>query len=239
MPPMGTFGRAPEAARLRDVVLVLVGAFGLSASVTLVWLGMRAVMDIGGACADGGPFVPVQPCPEGAPAALTLGMLGLFAFGGLGIYAGARIGGGWAALPLLGWPALFGSLGWNFLEYGFTYEEGDVVWGWVIPGVIFVLMAVVPLWFVWSSRWSDLPIDARLGLPHRQAAADPAPSLGWDPSHRREVPPAADESPPEPSSADAVDRLERLADLRRRGDLTSDEYERFKQAFLRDVEGER
>jgi hypothetical protein len=229
MPPMTTFGRPPEAARLRDLGLVLVATFGLAACLTLIWLGMRAVMDIGGACAEGGPFVPVQPCPAGAPAALTLGMLGIFGFGALGIYAGAQIGGGWAALPLLAWPVLFGSLGWNFLEYGFTYEEGGVVWGWVIPGVIFILMAVVPLWFVWSTRASSVPINARFGLPasRETAATEPRPSIAWDTSHRE--PPA--------DTDDAIDRLERLADLRRRGDITNDEYERFKQALLRDVEG--
>jgi hypothetical protein len=36
---------------------------GLSACITLVFLGMRAVMDIGGACADGGPYVSANPCP--------------------------------------------------------------------------------------------------------------------------------------------------------------------------------
>ena len=234
---MTTLFRQPQEARLRDVLLVLVGVFGLSASITLIWLGMRAVMDIGGACADGGPFVPVQPCPAGAPAALTLGMLGIFGFGALGIYAGARIGGGWAGLPLLAWPALFGSLGWNFLEYGFTFEEDAIVWGWVIPGVIFILMAVVPLWFVWSVRSSAVPINARFGLPAaREMATDPAPSLGWDPSHRRSEPPVA-EAPPAETASEAIDRLERLAELRRRGDLTTDEYERFKQALLRDAEG--
>lgn len=225
---MTTFGRPPEAARLRDLGLVLVATFGLAACLTLIWLGMRAVMDIGGACAEGGPFVPVQPCPAGAPAALTLGMLGIFGFGALGIYAGAQIGGGWAALPLLAWPVLFGSLGWNFLEYGFTYEEGGIVWGWVIPGVIFILMAVVPLWFVWSARASSVPINARFGLPAGRDGpmAEPSPSVAWDPSHRE--PPA--------DTDDAIDRLERLADLRRRGDITNAEYERFKQALLRDVE---
>src|SRR5262245_22863252 len=231
MPPMTTFGRPPQEARLRDVGFVLVATFGLSACITLIWLGMRAVMDIGGACAEGGPFVPVQPCPEGAPAALTLGMLGLFGFGGLGLWAGAQIGGGWAALPLLAWPALFGSLGWNFLEYGFTAEEGGIVWGWVIPGVVFVLMAVVPLWFVWSARESSVPINTRFGLPAARApATDPPPSLAWDPSHRVPAPDESDDA--------AVDRLERLAALRRRGDITNDEYERFKQALLRDVEAD-
>ena len=224
---MASFIRQPQQARTRDVLLVLVATFGLAACITLIWLGMRAVMDIGGACAEGGPFVPVQPCPEGAPAALTLGMLGLFGFGALGIWAGAQIGGGWAGLPLLAWPALFGSLGWNFLEYGLTFEEGAVVWGWVIPGIAFIAVAVIPLWFVWSARASSVPINTRFGLPAgKDAATEPPPSLGWNRSHR------------EPETGHAVDRLERLANMRRRGDITSDEYERFKQALLRDVEGD-
>jgi hypothetical protein len=238
MPPMASFIRQPQQARMRDVLLVIVATFGLSVCITLIWLGMRAVMDIGGACAEGGPFVPVQPCPEGAPAALTLGMLGIFGFGALGLWAGAQIGGGWAALPLLAWPALFGSLGWNFLEYGLTFEEGAIIWGWVIPGVVFILMAVIPLWFVWSARASSVPINARFGLPAgREAATDPPPSLGWDTSHRRTEPAVREEPPPEGPS-EAIDRLERLAELRRRGDITNDEYERFKLALLGEVDGD-
>jgi hypothetical protein len=210
---------------------VLIGAFGLAACVTLIWLGMRAVMDIGGACAEGGPYVPARSCAAGATAALWLGILGLFAFGALGIYAGARIGGGWAALPLLGWPALFGSLGWNFLEYGFTYEDGVVVWGWVIPGVIFVAMAVVPLWFTWMGRSSATPVSARFGLPDRMERGAPPtqPAASASADHRPDPMRTAD---------DAVDRLERLAELHRRGDLTTAEYEGFKTALLRDMENQ-
>ena len=45
----------------------------------------------------------------------------------------------------LAWPALFLSLGWNFLEYGFFAVEGDWVWSWLFCGVLFVLMGAVPL----------------------------------------------------------------------------------------------
>ena len=34
------------------------------------------------------------------------------------------------------WAILFGALGWNFLEYGFT-TEGGLVWGWIVCGVVF------------------------------------------------------------------------------------------------------
>jgi hypothetical protein len=48
-------------------------------SITLLFLGMRARDGLGGACADGGPFVTAQPCPSGTPIAMVGGMLGLFA----------------------------------------------------------------------------------------------------------------------------------------------------------------
>ncbi len=235
---MGTFGRAPEQASLRNVVLVCVAAFGLAASLTFVWLGMRAVMDIGGACADGGPFVPVQPCPDGVPFLLMLGMFGLFGFGGLGIYAGVAVGGNWAALPLLAWPALFLSLGWNFLEYGFSVgDEEGLVWGWIVPGVIFVLMGGIPLWIAWAARGSGTPVAKRFGMPYVETAGARGPEpreagprdLGSSPRHSALAP--GHDLPPDP-----VERLERLADLRRRGDLTTEEFERFKRALLLDAE---
>ena len=137
-----------EDPRLRDVLVLAVAVGGLLRCITLVFLAMRAVMDVGGACADGGPYVSAQPCPDGATPALLLGVFGGFGFGALGAVYGARVGGyGW--VPLLGWVALFATLGWNFLDYGlFNPPEGEgIVWGWLIPGILFELMAWVPVWF--------------------------------------------------------------------------------------------
>ena len=53
--------------------------------------------------------------------------------------------------------------------------------------------------------------------------------MAWDPSHRP--------GPPEASSEDVVDRLERLAALRRRGDISNEEYELAKTQLLRDGGG--
>jgi hypothetical protein len=239
-----TFGADEDrpALDVRAVVEVLVAMAGLSTSITVLFLGMRAVMDIGGACAEGGPYVPVQPCPEGVALLMPAGMLGLFGFGALGLHGGSRLGGAWGALVLLAWPALFVSLGWNFLQYGLAppaelEPDGGPIWGWLIPGVLFVLMGVVPLWIAWRARaelrGEGSPAVARrfglpAGAPPRTA---PPPSVGWDPSHRP--------GPTTASSEDVVDRLERLAALRRAGDLTPEEYELAKDQLLRGGAGTR
>jgi hypothetical protein len=130
-----------------DVAKLSLGVGGLAMCLTLVFLGMRAVMDVGGACADGGPYVSAQGCPAGSTVALVLGMFGLFLFGGIAMWYGVRVGGIWSAAPLLAWSALFLSLGWNFLDYGvFNTPAGEgIVWGWAFCGVLFVLMGAVPL----------------------------------------------------------------------------------------------
>ena len=142
-------GPGRDDPRPRDVLLLLVAVAGLTACITLIYLAMRSVMDVGGACADGGPYVSAQPCPDGTPGAMLLGAFGLFGFGALGMAFGARIGGyGW--LPLLAWTGLFAALGWNFLDYGLVNppEGQGIAWGYVIPGVLFQLMAWVPVAFV-------------------------------------------------------------------------------------------
>ena len=192
-PPV-TFGAAADAPQLdrRAIAEVLVAAAGLATSITVLFLGMRAVMDIGGACASGGPYVPVQPCPEGVALLMPAGMLGLFGFGALGLHGGARLGGGWAGLVLLAWPALFISLGWNFLQYGLApppdlEPHGGPIWGWLIPGVIFVLIGGVPLWIAWRARdeirgEGSPAVARRFGLPACAGPAgssSPSPSMAW------------------------------------------------------------
>ena len=125
-------------APLPTVALYLLGVAGIAFGITLLFLGMRAVMDIGGFCAEGGPYVIAQSCPDAAPPSLILGMLGLFLFGAIATVGGIKVGGVWAATPLIGWSALFGLLGWNFMEYGvFAVPGGGIELGWAICGVVF------------------------------------------------------------------------------------------------------
>ena len=134
-------------ARLTDGIGLAIAVALLVTCLTLVFLAMRSVMDVGGACADGGPYVSAQPCPDGVPLAMIGGIFGIFVFGALVWRFGAAVGEPFTTLPFLAWPALFGSLGWNFLDYGILSppEGHGIVWGWLIPGVLFELMAFVPL----------------------------------------------------------------------------------------------
>ncbi|MHB8893218.1 MAG: SHOCT domain-containing protein [Candidatus Limnocylindrales bacterium] len=140
-----------EASRrdpaLGDVLKAALGFGGLAMCLTLEFLGMRAVMDVGGSCADGGPYVSAQSCPDAAVAAVPLGIFGLLLFGAIAMVYGSRLGGIWGAVPFLGWTALFGSLGWNFLDYGLFNPppEFGVEWGWIFCGVTFEVMAFGPL----------------------------------------------------------------------------------------------
>jgi hypothetical protein len=131
---------------LRAVAMTAIGWAGLAACLTLMYLGMRSVMDVGGSCADGGPYVSAQPCPDGSTPALLLGIFGGFGFGFLASVGGIAVGGIWAATPILAWSALFGSLGWNFIQYGIVNPPGgELDWGWAICGILFWAMAFFPL----------------------------------------------------------------------------------------------
>jgi hypothetical protein len=114
-----------------------------SMGVALVWcfLAMRAVLDVGGTCVDGGPYVSAQPCPDGAwLVAVGIPLLLIAAF--TGMFVAPTVGAPDLMLPM--WFLLFGSLGANFLEYGLWSDPW--VWGWIICGVVFELMALPALY---------------------------------------------------------------------------------------------
>jgi hypothetical protein len=118
--------------------------------ITLTWtfFSMRAVMDVGGSCADGGPYVSAQPCPGGAGfigIAIPLMILATFA----GSFVAVSLGAPNLLVPM--WTILFGSLGWNFLEYAITWP-GGVDPGWLICGIVFELMALPGLVVIVISR---------------------------------------------------------------------------------------
>ena len=118
----------------------------VSASLTVIFLAMRSVMDIGGSCASGGPYQIARPCPGHVaalmPAAIWAGLI--FA----GIYVFVTMHYGVPTLVSLAWPALFLSLSYNFFDYGIHGQSG-----FVTAGVVFAVMGVVPLLWALPHLW--------------------------------------------------------------------------------------
>jgi Short C-terminal domain len=230
---------------IRSIAGYLAGVALGSMCLTLVFLGMRTVMDVGGACADGGPYVSAQPCPAGSALAMFGGVFGLFAAAGLMIWFGSRLGGPYVGLVFLGWPALFLSLGFNFVQYGFDPPGGDggLEWGWIVPGVIFWIMGGAPL-LVGIAGW----LAVRGGRSSRSAAAmSRLQSSITLPSNRIEFAPnslgaprpastSADPGPEANASSDVdeelVSQLERLSSLHASGGLSDEEFAAAKARIL-------
>ena len=209
---------------LTRVAAYLLGVAGLAFCITLLWFGMRAVLDIGGLCASGGPYEFAVECPDAVIASTPLSILGGVLAVGLMLWGAAGLGPGWIGTVFLAWPALFISLGWNFLQYGFFPPGDGWVWSWIICGILFVAMGAVPLW-VAIAAFRDGPESDERAYASGRVVVRPRP-LAYTPP-----PPPADVAPDSP----IVDRLERLAALRRRGDITTAEYEAAKAATLAEV----
>jgi hypothetical protein len=125
-----------EPSGTRKAALTVVSVLVLGTTITWAFFSMRAVMNVGGSCADGGPYVSSQSCPDGSwliavavPVMLVTAIFGSMA--ALSVKAPNLL------LPM--WALLFGALGWNFLEY--AVKGPGVVVGWLVCGVMFWLMA--------------------------------------------------------------------------------------------------
>src|SRR5262245_50192863 len=96
-------GSLLESARASAWIFVSLA--GVAGGMTLLYLGMRSVMEVGGACGEGGPYVIRQPCPEGAALASIGGIWGgIVCFG---VYAFTAIRYRIPSFIALGWSALF------------------------------------------------------------------------------------------------------------------------------------
>ena len=136
----------------------LVGMAGVAGSITVVFLGMRSVLDVGGQCASGGPYVIAVPCPDGTwtlPLAVFAGLGFVF----LAVAGGTKIGGIYGQLPGLAWIGLFCSLGFNFLQWGIappadpSVDTGGGGLIFVLLGLMFEVMGIVPLvTTLWAMR---------------------------------------------------------------------------------------
>jgi hypothetical protein len=229
--------------KLRSIVLYVVGIGGLAFTITILWLSMRAVMDIGGACATGGPYVPAVVCPDSVVLLTPVSIFGLFIFGGLAAWGGSSLGGRWIAVLFLAWPALFISLGWNFLDYGLRppgAEPGELDWSWLFCGIVFVLMGGIPLLI--GLRGAAMVAGSHRAYAGGRVLVGPRPDMNTLRGLRDSIEAAAEtrrvaqareaRQPGSEATGDVATRLERLARLHADGSLTNLEFEAAKRATL-------
>jgi hypothetical protein len=239
-------GNAPTGPTARDLAIEAVALAGLAMCITLMFLSMRAVMVVGGACAEGGPYVIAQHCPTGSVGAMLLGMPGLFLFGGISLYSGPRVGGVWAGTVLLAWSGLFLALGWNFLDAGLLSVDpanGPEI-GAIVCAVTFILMGAAPLvgmalmgvarinkgWGFGGQQYTGFPRRNR-GFPGGEVSTPGGPR---DLQGLRRVAREGRTAHSVPViDAEMSRSLDRLAGLRDRGEISDAEYEAAKGVVLR------
>ncbi|MFC4590886.1 SHOCT domain-containing protein [Sphaerisporangium corydalis] len=224
----------------------VLGLGGLACCLTLLFLGSRLVMSIGGSCGSGGPYVAATPCPGGLGWIMPVSILGGLV--AIAVYMASLLPVGPRIVPLA-WPALFLSIGWNFAEAGLSGPRLDV--GFLICAVVFVLMGGVPLYFLLNR---DALRAVFWGPAPRPAPATPSPgNVRWttsvvlpgDDDPPRDAAPARPARPvsrfvdlsPEDAmagvgSVDLVGQLERLSVLHRTGRLDDAEYAAAKARLL-------
>lgn len=170
MPALGGTAHPAEVRRSRYLRVALLSFCLLIIGLAVAWLyfPMRAVMDVGGSCAEGGPYVIETQCPEGSTLFLMLGAPLWF----VGAFVGLFVAGTLAApQPIFaGWALLFGALGWNFMDYAFNADPaGGVVSSWLVCGIVFWLMALPGLVILVGGRF----------IGGRTAIDAPGRGLGW------------------------------------------------------------
>lgn len=143
---------APPGISAKRVLGLFVCVLLIGVGLAWAFLSMRAVMGVGGSCASGGPYEIANPCPDGAwLISIALPMMLLSAFAGTMVATGLSAPN--LLLPM--WGLVFGSLGWNFLEFGLF--RGDVEVGWIVCGVMFELMALPVVFLAWPAKRKSRP----------------------------------------------------------------------------------
>jgi hypothetical protein len=137
--PAGTGGGTGLARRM----LLYLNPFVFAFCLACIYLGMREILKLGGFVASGGPYVIAHQAPGWIwlfPVCIILMVMSIL----LAVFTGALSGG--SSIMVLSWSALFISLGWNFLEFGFGIGMGGgVAWGWVVCAALFIPMGAFPL----------------------------------------------------------------------------------------------
>ena len=145
------------------VFFTLASLLALSVLCGMVVMAALAVINIGGYCAEGGPYVIAQHCPKGSAVVLSVGFPLMF-----------LIGFGYVMAKPLSWPSTIGWL-WPVLFVGMAIAffigasnaPGGIGWAGILTGIIMLAIGLAPV-FVFRGRSSDSssPPGSRLDFPH-------------------------------------------------------------------------
>ena len=157
--------------------IFLVSSFVFSFSLTIMYYGMRGVMMLGGFVASGGPYEIAHPAPDWVwlmPVSVLLMVFSIFT----SIFSAPKING--PNIMALSWSAIFLSLGWNFLEFGFGIGMGGgLAIGWIICAVFFIPMGLLPLIFVLRSFFRSMNARRNVSESDYAAPSDQSHQLSW------------------------------------------------------------
>jgi hypothetical protein len=201
--------------RFRATLGVGISAALVTGSLTVIFLSMRSVMEIGGSC--GGAGAP--SCPGHVAGLLFAAIWGGLIFAGVYVWQCARHH--VPSFTSLLWPALFLSLGYNFFDYAFN--GGTVAAGFLVCGVVFVLMGGVPLVWAIPHLWKvyargEIESDKPWHVTATGNAVGTIKNLGRLGDERS-----------------MTDSLEQLDELHKSGALDDLEYARAKDRVIREA----
>lgn len=139
-----------ESARrpgMVQVVTTLVSLACLAAILVMLPLAGMELLDVGGFCAEGGPYVIRQECPEGVIPVLGAGIPLLFVFG---LAYTLAIPAGWRFLLVWAWPILFFGIAAAFFVSTFTapgqsFAVAPFITGIVMAGIGLFPVAGIPI----------------------------------------------------------------------------------------------
>ena len=147
----------------RAALLTLLALFAMSVLCGLIIMAALAVINVGGYCAEGGPYVIQQHCPKGSAVILSAGIPLLFIVGSL--YAMAKPA-SWPSTFGWLWPVLFVGMAVAFF-IGAANAPGGIGWAALVTGIVMLVLGVAPI-FIFRGRSSDSstrPAASRLGFP--------------------------------------------------------------------------
>lgn len=131
-----------ERPGIGRVVTTLVSIGCMAAILVMVPFAGMKLLDVGGFCAEGGPYVIRQECPEGVIPVLAGGLPLLFVFG---IAYTLALPAGWRFLLVWGWPILFLGLAAVFFISAFTAPDQSFAVAPFITGIVMAGIGFLPL----------------------------------------------------------------------------------------------